>query len=164
MNAAEIIKKLDLTPHPEGGYYKEIFRAVEIIDAKSLPPRYNGSRCFSTSIYFLLEKNQVSKFHRLKSTEIWYYHYGCSLTLHIIDTKGNYSKIILGSNIQNGEMLQAVIPVGSWFGAEANDKNSFTLSGCNVAPGFDFMDFELGDRNYLTNNFPRHKEVIIRLT
>ncbi len=163
MNAAELIKKLDLTPHPEGGYYKEIFRADEIIDVKFLPQRYTGNRCFSTSIYFLLEKNQVSKFHRLKSTEIWYYHYGCPLTLHIIE-KGNYSKIILGSNILNGEVLQTAIPVGAWFAAEVNDKNSFTLSGCNVAPGFDFMDFELGDRNYLINNFPKHKEVIIRLT
>ncbi|RJP72251.1 MAG: cupin domain-containing protein [Ignavibacteriales bacterium] len=164
MNAAEIIKELNLTLHPEGGYYKEIFRAEETIDEKSLPPRYYGNRCLSTSIYFLLEKNQVSKFHRLKSTEIWYYHYGCPLTLHMIDTNGNYSKIILGGNIQKGEVFQAIIPVGAWFGAEANDKNSFTLTGCNVAPGFDFKDFELGDRNYLINNFPQHKEVIIRLT
>ncbi len=164
MNASDIIKQLELTPHPEGGYFKEIHRDKELINKESLPDRYKGSRCFSTSIYFLLEKNQVSKFHRLKSTEIWYYHCGCSLTLHLIEKDGNYSKVILGSNLQNGEVLQLIIPKGVWFGAEINDKYSYTLVGCNVAPGFEFDDFELAEKDSLLKEFPKHKEVIIRLT
>lgn len=158
------IEKLIMNKHPEGGYYNEIYRAGEIFEADVLPGRYSGSRVFSTSIYFLLSEKDVSTFHRLKSDELWHFYDGCAIKIYIIDEGGSLEGVTLGSNLDNGERLQAVIPKNSWFGAELTDKSSFALVGCTVAPGFDFADFELGKREELIELFPRHKELILKLT
>jgi len=162
--AQKYIEKLQLKPHPEGGYYKEIYRAGEIILPENLPKRYKSSRNFSTSIYFLLEGNQVSNFHKLKSDEQWHCYDGSSIVLYVIGEDGNLSKILLGRNIEKGESLQTVIKHNSWFAAELSDKTSFALIGCTVAPGFDFNDFELGKRDKLIDAFPQLRELIFRLT
>ena len=162
--AIKYIEKLQLQPHPEGGYYKEIYRAGEIIVAKHLPKRYKSSRPFSTSIYFLLEGRQVSTFHRLKSDEQWHFYDGAEVILYIIDMNGSFNKIRLGKNYEKGESYQTVIPKYSWFGAELKDKASFALLGCNVSPGFDFKDFEPGNREILLRKYPEYEKVIIRLT
>ncbi len=158
------ISKLDLTPHPEGGYFKEIYRAGEIYEADFLPERYNSNRAFSTSIYFLLESNQVSTFHKLKSDEIWHFYDGSPVTIFCIEKKGNFRQIKLGQNLEAGEVLQTVIKRDTWFGAKVNGKNSFTFVGCTVSPGFDFDDFELGERENLIRQFPQHKNIIEELT
>jgi predicted cupin superfamily sugar epimerase len=158
------IEKLKLAPHPEGGYFNEIYRSSENIEKSGLPERYDGKRCFSTSIYHLLDGKQVSKFHRLKSDEIWHFYSGSALTVHLIDPDGNYTTIRLGSNVVEGEVFQAIVPAGSWFGAIIDDQNAYTLIGCTVAPGFDFSDFEMADRNSLLNSFPQYKEIIEKLT
>lgn len=158
------IEKLNLSQHPEGGYFKEIYRCNESIDKNSLPERYNGKRCFSTSIYHLLDGSQVSKFHRIKSDEIWHFYSGSSLTIYFINSEGKYSTIRLGSKIQDGEVFQAIIPNGVWFGAIIDDPESYTLIGCTVAPGFDFDDFELANRVEMLKAFPEHNEIIERLT
>ena len=162
--ARKYIEKLQLQRHPEGGYYKEIYRAGEIIVAKHLPKRYKSSRSFSTSIYFLLEGKQVSIFHRLKSDEQWHFYDGTEVILYIIDLNGSLNKICLGKNCGKGESFQVVMPKYSWFGAELKDKTSFALLGCNVSPGFDFKDFELGSREILLRKYPEYEKVIIRLT
>jgi len=161
--AQEYISKLQLKPHPEGGYYKEIYRAGDLILHDQLPKRYKSSRNFATSIYFLLEGKQVSNFHRLKSDEQWHFYDGSSVIVYIINEQGILDKIRLGRNINKGESFQIVIKHNSWFAAELSDKTSFALIGCTVAPGFDFDDFELGKRNELTKIFPQFKELIEKL-
>ncbi len=162
--ARKYIEKLQLKAHPEGGYYREVFRAGEIILADHLPKRYKSSRNFSTSIYFLLEGNQVSNFHRLKSDEQWHFYDGSGIVIYVIEEGGNLSKILLGRNIEKGESLQTVIKHNSWFGAELIDKTSFALIGCTVSPGFDFSDFELGKKAKLLDEYPDYEYTIIKLT
>jgi predicted cupin superfamily sugar epimerase len=162
--AQKYIEKLQLKLHPEGGYYKEIYRAGEMILPEHLPKRYKSARNFSTSIYFLLEGNQVSHFHRLKSDEQWHYYDGSNIVLYVIDEGGNLNKILLGRNIEKGESLQTVIKQNSWFAAELLDKTSFALIGCTVAPGFDLNDFELGKKGELIDTFPQLRELIYKLT
>jgi len=163
-DASYWIRKLNLKKHPEGGFYKETHRSKEILNREHLPGRYTGDRCFSTSIYFLLESKDMSVFHRIKSDEIWHFYYGSSLTLFSIDPEGMLFKIKLGSNLEEGELFQAHINAGNWFGAAVNDSDSFALVGCTVAPGFEFEDFELGERKTLLKLFPRHGEIIQNLT
>lgn len=158
--AKKYIERLHLELHPEGDYFKEIYRSGEFILPKGLPPRFRDKRNISTSIYFLLEGKQKSNFHKLKSDEIWHYYDGCGVNIFIIDDSGKLTEIKLGKNFE----LQAVIINNNWFGAELSEKNSFCLLGCTVAPGFDFEDFELAKREELLNLFPEHKEVIERLT
>jgi uncharacterized protein len=164
MNKANIyIKKLKLTPHPEGGYFKEIYRSDELLK-DGLPGRYKGNRSFSTSIYFLLKGKQKSLLHKLKSDEIWHFYDGSGLKLFMIDAKGKLSNKLLGRNIDANESMQLVVKRGYWFCAEVSDENSFSLFGCTVAPGFDFSDFELGERTELLRLYPQHKEFVKRFT
>ncbi len=158
------ISKLQMNPHPEGGYYKEIYRSGEIYQAEFLPGGFKSDRNFSTSIYFLLDGNQVSTFHRLKSDEIWHYYDGCGVKIYILDEDGSLSEIYLGKNLERGDRFQAIIKSNCWFAAEIIEKNLFALIGCTVSPGFDFEDFELGDRKKLINQYPQHEEIIKKLT
>ncbi len=157
------IKKLHLIEHPEGGYYREIYRAGELIPKRALPSRYNGPRAFSTSIFFLLKSGQVSHFHRLKSDEVWHFYDGSPLLIHVFEENGKYRRFRLGRNPEAGETLQAVLRRGAWFGAEVLRPRSFALCGCTVAPGFDFADFEFGRREKLLALVPRHRPLIEKL-
>ena len=154
------IKKLGLKQHPEGGYFKETYRSSEVILKDALPARFNGDRAFSTCIYFLLDKNQHSKFHAIQQDEVWHFYEGSSLTLHVIDRKGDYYTRQLGREIEHGDRFQAVVRAGCWFAAAVNDRQAYTLVGCTVAPGFDFADFKLADRDRLSNLYPEHKDII----
>ncbi len=162
-SAAYWIEKLELLKHPEGGYYKEVYRSEDKHSLKTLPDRFKGDRHYSTSIYYLLQGNDFSAFHRLRSDEIWHFYAGITLMIYIIDENGNLQKKRLGNEPGNGDELQVLIPKMHWFAAEVIDKNSFGLVGCTVAPGFDFDDFELADKNILISEFPQHKELISRL-
>jgi len=163
-NADYWINHLNLLPHPEGGYYKEIFSSSEEMNQKSLPLRFSGDRKYYTSIYFLLKGNQVSHFHRIKSDEIWSFHAGNVLDIHVIDPRGNYSLLKLGLDLEKKELPQQIVKAGSWFGASLNQQNGFVLVGCFVAPGFDFNDFELGDKHELLKLYPDYHRIIDRLT
>ncbi len=162
--ADEIIKALNLFEHPEGGYFSEIFRSEELISQNSLPVKYNGSRCMMTSIYFLLRGNNISKFHILKSDEIWYFHSGAPVIIHKISEDGEYFKETLGINVPNGEKPQVILKNNTWFGAEVSDKESYSFVSCAVAPGFEFADFKLADRNELISAYPAFEDIIKRLT
>jgi predicted cupin superfamily sugar epimerase len=94
-NSEYFVKKLNLAPHPEGGYFREIYKSNHWINADQISNRYQGERSLASTIYFLLEAGQVSKFHRLKADEIMFYHYGSALALHMIDEEGAYSVAIL---------------------------------------------------------------------
>lgn len=154
---------MQLKPHPEGGYYKEIYSAKESISSQELTVDFKGERSLATSIYFLLEENDVSHFHSIKSDEIWYYHYGASLTIYEIETSGNLKKTILGTDIEKGEVLQAIIPAGSIFGAALDSQGSYSLVACMVSPGFDFQDFKLHSIKDLLQKHPQQQEVIMKL-
>ena len=160
-----LIATFGLAPHPkEGGYYKETYRSDECTSQEHLPSRYGDTRSFQTAILFLLVENQVSKLHRLKSDEVWHFLEGSTLTLHEFTADGNYRTRRFGSDVFNGELIQLVVPRGSWFGACVNDPTSYALFGCTVSPGFDFRDLEIGDRNELVKLFPEQKQVIELLT
>lgn len=158
------INKLELLPHPEGGFYKETYRCTESINKENLPNRFGGDRNFSTSIYYLLSEENISALHKIKQDELWHFHYGSSLTIHMISPNGEYSQQKLGLDIDREETPQVIVPAGYYFAAEVNDKSSYVLSGCTVAPGFDFSDFEMPKRNELLSRFPQHKEIIAKLT
>jgi uncharacterized protein len=165
MNKADIyIEKLKLIPHPEGGYFREVYRSEELLNPDALPQRYKGSRSFSTSIYFLLKGDQKSLLHKLKSDEIWHFYDGSSVKLYTIDSEGKLLHSLLGRNIDGSESMQLVIKRGYWFCAEVSDENSFSLFGCTVAPGFDFSDFELGERKELIRLYPQYQELIKKFT
>jgi uncharacterized protein len=161
------IRTLGLEPHPEGGYYRQTYRADLVLE--ELPPRFLGSRPASTAIYFLLDGKDFSAFHRLQSDELWHFHLGAPLAIHVIDADGHYSEIRLGSDPEAGEVLQAVVRAGCWFASHIlashiRDEKSFALVGCTVAPGFDFEDFELAERDELVEGYPQYRDVITRLT
>jgi len=164
MNAKYFIDKLGLIRHPEGGYFKEIYRSEEIIARESLPKRYDGERNVSTSIFYLLEDDDFSAFHRLKSDEIWHFYAGTSATVYCIDENGILTEIILGDNMDNNESFQVIISKGTWFAARINEPYSFVLMGCTVAPGFNFSDFELGNKEEMLALFPEHENLIPSLT
>ena len=165
MNDAERwIQALQLRRHPEGGWFREVYRAQETIPHHSLPTRFTGDRSFSTAIYFLLNEAEFSAFHRLKQDELWHSYDGVSLVMHMIDPTGNYSAVKLGRNIQAGEALLAVVKAGWLFGATVDDPRSYSLVGCTVAPGFDFADFEIPSRKQLLEQYPQHLHIIQELT
>ncbi|MCL5031379.1 MAG: cupin domain-containing protein [Bacteroidetes bacterium] len=148
----------------EGGYFKENYRSNEFFQSEYLPARFTTNKNFSTSIYFLLDCDQVSAFHRLKSDEIWHYYDGSSVKIFEIEEDGNLMEFSLGKNLDEGEMFQVVIKRNSWFAAEVTDKNSYCLIGCTVSPGFDYGDFELADRTSLIKQFPQYEEIIKKFT
>jgi predicted cupin superfamily sugar epimerase len=163
-NASDWIEKLGLLKHPEGGYFKEVYRSDETIPGSALPHRFKGNRCYSTSIYFLLESEDFSAFHRIQSEEIWHFYKGSALTLYVIDENGVLSLKHLGEIIDDKTEFQIVIPRNTWFAAKVDMNNSYALVGCTVAPGFDFSDFELADCSELCNLFPQHKLTIHKFT
>ena len=163
MTVKEIVQLLGLQPHPEGGFYKEVYRSEGVIEGDCLPGSFHGTRNFSTSIYYLLQRNDFSAFHRIKSDEIWHYHAGGSLLIHSIDQDGNYQCKKLGADLSEGAAFQVVIPAGHWFASEPTADSEFILAGCTVAPGFDFEDFELAEKNRILQQFPEHREIINRL-
>lgn len=160
--SAEWIKYLNLKPHPEGGYYREIYRAEGEIPKSSLANSHKGSRNYSTSIYYLLQGRDTSRFHRIASDEQWIHVAGTDLTVYAIDPEGKCHRFNLGKS-QDHEPF-CVLPAGWWFGAKPVNKESFTLAVCTVAPGFDFEDFEMGSRQELVSQFPKCRNIIKDLT
>lgn len=129
-DAAVWIEKLELQPHPEGGFYRETYRGPDTIKPCCLADGYDGPRSVSTAIYFLLDGEQVSRFHRLRSDELWHHYAGCALDLHVIRPGGAYERERVGRDVLAGEAPQAVISAGAWFGATLSDRRSFALLGC----------------------------------
>ena len=162
--AEKIIKSLQLQPHPEGGFFKETYRSQGTINVDSLGEDFSEKRNYSTCIYFLLTSDNFSAFHRIKQDEIWHFYKGSPIKLHVISEEGIYKKIIIGNNLEKGELPQCVVKAKQYFAAEVININDFTLVGCTVAPGFDFNDFELPKRNQLVSKFPQYQSEINRLT
>lgn len=160
----KIVNQLDLQPHPEGGYYKETYRSLGSIPKNNLSNEFSGDRNYSTAIYFLLTSTTFSAFHKINQDEFWHFYKGETIQLHLISPDGIYSTILIGNNFEKGEVPQFVVPALYWFAAEVLKDDSYALIGCTVAPGFDFDDFVLAQRQELLLQFPKHKEIITRLT
>ena len=160
MNAELLIDRLDLAPHPEGGWFRQTYESKEKVDL----PGFDGARYYSTAIYFLLTSENFSAFHRLRQDEVWHYYAGSPLYVHVIDKNGNYTRYKVGININDGEFPQLTVKAGDWFGSSVVDTHSFSLVGCTVAPGFDYNDFEMAKREEMLRQFPQHKDIIVRLT
>jgi predicted cupin superfamily sugar epimerase len=158
------IEKLELQPHPEGGYFRQTYVSEVVIAREALPKPFPGARAASTAIYFLLEGTDFSAFHRLQSDEIWHFYAGGAIVVHVIDAEGEYLKIPLGVELDAGQVPQAVVKAGCWFASEVINGNGYALVGCTVAPGFDFADFEMAKRVELVAKYPQHRELIERLT
>ena len=151
----ELIENLKLQPHPEGGFYSETYRSdIQISDL---------NRQLMTSIYFLLTSDNVSKFHRIKSDEIWFFHEGSSLIVHTLSEEGHKENRV-GLNLLQGETPQFLVEKETIFGSTVADEDSYSLVSCIVAPGFDFEDFELFSREQLEVLYPDYKKIISRLT
>ncbi len=136
LTAADIIARLDLKPHPEGGHYRETFRDSRL-DA--------DGRSASTAIYFLLARGERSHWHRIDAAEIWHHYAGSALALKIADSDGART-LRLGPDLAAGEVPQAIVPAQAWQAAESC--GDWTLAGCTVAPGFDFAQFELAPQGW----------------
>ncbi|WCT13900.1 cupin domain-containing protein [Mucilaginibacter jinjuensis] len=149
------IKHLDFQPHPEGGFYKEVFRSGITVNRGPLLKQ----AC--TSIYYLLEGKDYSGFHRLASDEIWYFHKGTPLCIHVINEAGDYYSYELSDT--NTGNLSVVIEAGLWFAAEIPLGESFTLVSCAVAPGFEFAEFEMAEVDTMRMLYPQHSGLLERL-
>ena len=136
MNAQEIIKRLALIPHPEGGFYRETYRD---------PSKVSG-RSVGTAIFFLLTSGQISRWHKVDAAEIWHHYDGAPLQLGLATPDGQEKVLILGKDLEAGELPQQVIPADHW--QQAQSLGEWTLVGCTVSPGFEFSSFVLADEGW----------------
>lgn len=163
MTADDLIRTLALQPHPkEGGYFRETYRAAE--SSLALPSRYQGPRAASTAIYYLLTPTTFSALHRLQTDEIFHFYLGDPIRMLQLDEDGQGRVVTLGPDVMNGQQLQVVVPRGVWQGSCLEPGGKFALMGCTVAPGFDYADYETGDRAALCAQYPAFTEMIKKLT
>ena len=145
LSADALIRQLNLSPHPEGGHYRETYRASAVVATP------HGPRAASTAILFLLSAGESSSWHRIRSDELWHHHAGCALLIHELSHSGQVRSTRLGADLAAGEIPQHWVPAGHWFAAEPAGPSPaldpaappWSLVGCTVAPGFDFQDFQL---------------------
>jgi hypothetical protein len=154
MDVKALIDKLQLKVHPEGGFYRETYRSTECLTTSK-----GKVRNISTAIYYLLENEDISRFHRIQSDELWFFHLGQPLEIFVI-LDNQLVTIHLGNAVENGEVPQAMIPANSWFASSVKNAAGYSLVSCTVAPGFDFMDFELADREMLVEQYPHLINII----
>ena len=154
-------EKLQLEAHPEGGYYKEVYRNPNTIQIMN----GGGTRNLATSIYFMLGAGDKSHFHQLTSDELWYYHEGATVDVHIFE-HGQYRLEKLGCNPEDGESLQILLPRQSIFAAEISQgqTSDFALMGCVVNPGFDFKDFRMIGKEELMKEYATYEDLIDQFT
>jgi len=152
----EWIEELKLGPHPEGGWFRECYRAPLQVSA----PGFTNPRPASTAIYYLLESGNFSALHRLRQDEVWHFYAGSSLTIHMITDDNTYLPVTLKADGKH----QFTVKSGTLFGATVDDSGSFALVGCTVAPGFDYSDLEIPTRDELLAKYPEHHNLILRLT
>lgn len=151
--AKAFIEKHNLQPHPEGGFYRETFRSDIQVGTKT------GPRSSGTAILYLLNGDDVSRFHRIDADEIWHFHQGGALAIHSLLPDGTAHVDVLSS-----DNPQIVVRAGLWFGAALVEPDSYCLVGCTVSPGFEFAGFELAERATLLETWPNAAEIITRLT
>jgi uncharacterized protein len=156
----ELIRRFELSPHPEGGFFRETYRSTAGVSRDGSGER----RSASTAIYYLLCDGAHSAWHRIRSDEVWHFYAGEPLLVHVLDEAGKLMTHRLGNPLTHpGAVFQAVVSAGLWFAAECADPATFALVGCTVAPGFEFSEFELAEIDALKSAYPAHAEFIARL-
>jgi predicted cupin superfamily sugar epimerase len=165
MTADEIIALLKLKPHPEeGGFYAETYRSDESIPRDALPARYSGARTFGTAIYYLVTPATFSAMHRLQSDEVFHFYLGDPVEMLQLWPDGTGKIMTLGADLRAGMQPQIVVPHGVWQGSRLRAGGKLALLGCTVSPGFEFADYEHGQRRQLIEKYPDFGEQIIALT
>lgn len=155
-----LIDELQLSPHPERGFFIETYRARQRVQSAA----HGGERSASTAIYFLVtEEEPTTALHRLRSDEVFHLYEGGPLQIVRLFSDGTWDEVRLGLDLKNGERPQVVIPAGTWFGTALAPGSSHCLVGCSVAPGFEFGDFELADHDALEERFPAARHAIRRI-
>jgi predicted cupin superfamily sugar epimerase len=157
-DARRLIVMLGLQPHPEGGFYRETFRATVTVEK---PPGI--TRSASTAIYFLLPAGTFSAWHRVMSDEAWHHYAGAAVDLHLLDAPAGHRLVRLGGDVLGGESPQYVVPAGTYQAAIVAG-GSYALCGCTVAPGFDFADFAMPTRSELCAAFPESRSIVEAFT
>lgn len=158
-----IISKFNLKPHPEGGYFGAGFRASEFLRQESLASRYDGPRNLYSSIYFMVTPDRPSRFHKLRTDEMWHFYAGDPMHINLIWDKGRHTEVVL-NNQPGKEKFQTLVKHNTWMAATCEGPQGYSLVGCTLAPGFEYQDFELGDRDKLLAMYPEHRALITRLT
>jgi len=163
--ASNLVDFFNLKKHPEGGWYARTFQSQDTVKSTDIIRYNNETRYAGTAIYYLLEGNDFSAWHSLKSDEIWHYYKGSPVNIHVIDAAGTLTTYLLGDPVETtGASFQVSVRAGEWFAAELSDKAGYCLAGCTVTPGFEFRDFKMADRHFLSKAFPEHSAIINRLT
>jgi uncharacterized protein len=164
LNADQLIKLLQLQPHPEGGFYRETYRCAESVESGALPQRYSGDRSFATGIYFLLTAGTFSAMHKVASDEMFHFYFGDPVEMLLLEPDGSSRTVRLGHALDKGELPQFIVPHRWWQGSRLVEGGEYALLGCTVSPGFEFADFELGTRQALQSQYPGAAHTIGRLT
>lgn len=166
MTAEEIKAALGLTPHPrEGGWFVQTYRAGEMIAPESFSDaRYVGPRSTGTAIYYLLEPDTFSEMHRLQSDEVFHFYMGDAVEMLQLFPDGSGRVVTLGSDLAGDETPQIVVPRGVWQGSRLKSSGRWALMGCTVSPGFEYEDYETGERDALTAGWPEWKAMLEKLT
>jgi hypothetical protein len=160
----DLVERLGLAAHPEGGFYREVYRAGLDVTHPAVPEGAEPRRSAATHIYFLFPADDFSAFHRVvPSDEIWHLYAGDPLELHLIHAEGRYEQRRLTSDLAAGVPI-AVVPAGCWQAARVAPGGAWSLGGCTVAPGFDFADFEMPAADEILREHPRHEAIVRALT
>ena len=166
MTAEDVKKFLDLKPHPrEGGWYVRTYEAGEFVAAEAFSnARYRDARRTGTAIYYLLEPETFSEMHRLRSDEVFHFYAGDAVEMLQLGEGGRGTRTVIGNDLQRGERPQAVVERGVWQGSRLVKGGQWALLGCTVSPGFEFEDYETGERSELCAGWPEFAEEIMALT
>lgn len=164
LTAEQLITALQLQPLPlEGGYYRETYRSADRLAAAALPPHYGSDKSAATAIYYLLTPDTCSALHRLPTDEVFHFYLGAPVRMLQLDPAGDGRELILGPDVLAGQQLQVVVPRGFWQGSII-ESGAFALLGTTMAPGFDFCDYEPGNRTALMARYPQFARLIHKLT
>lgn len=162
--AQDLVDRLGLAPHPEGGFFREVYRAGLDVTHPALPEASEPRRSAATHIYCLFPAADFSAFHRVvPSDEIWHLYAGDPLELHLIHEGGCYERRLLTADLERGEPM-AVVEAGCWQAARVAPGGAWSLGGCTVAPGFDFADFEMPPAAEILHRHPEHEAIVRELT
>ncbi|MGD0425711.1 MAG: cupin domain-containing protein [Candidatus Acidiferrales bacterium] len=164
LTAEQIRELLQMRPHPiEGGYFSETYRGAQVIP-QSLLPGYPGDRAISTAIYYLLTPDTFSAMHRVRGDEMFHFYMGDAVEMLQLKPDGTGEVIVQGQDIAGGMRLQHIVPGGVWQGSRVRPGGKYALLGTTMAPGFEYADYETGQRQDLITQFPQHAAMVIALT
>ncbi len=158
------LDKLNLMPHPQGGFYRRNWQSLITGDLKDATGKIVfANRLIGSTILYLLPKDMVCKWHRGKCDEMWHHYDGTALNLYLLTSQKGLETVVLGSDIQAGQIPQFIVPRNTWFAAEVAESKGFAFCGCTLWPAFSYTDFEMAESASLCDDFPAHKDLIQRL-